>query len=78
MMEIKMYIGDINLKRGLMTWNSHDFETINDVKSCYGLTYMFHDTGYYHEDVVELLAELENRITITGVWDTDYEYDINE
>ena len=53
-----MYIGDINSKRGLMTWNSHDFETINDVKSCYGLTYMFHDTGYYHEDVVELLAEL--------------------
>ena len=40
-----MYIGDINSKRGLMTWNSHDFETINDVKSCYGLTYMFHNTG---------------------------------
>ena len=77
-MEIKMYIGDINSKRGLMTWNSHDFETINDVKSCYGLTYMFHDTGYYHEDVVELLAELESRIEITGVWDTDYEYDNNE
>ena len=73
-----MYIGDINSKRGLMTWNSHDSETINDVKSCYGLTYMFHDTGYYHEDVVELLAELENRITITGVCDTDYECDINE
>ena len=73
-----MYIGDINSKRGLMTWNSNDFETINDVKSCYGLTYMFHDTGYYHEDVVELLAELESRIAITGVWDTDYEYDNNE
>ena len=60
-----MYIGDINSKRGLMTWNSHDFETINN-------------TAYYHEDVVELLAELENRITITGVCDTDYECDINE
>ena len=77
-MEIKMYIGDINSKRGFMTWNSHDFETINDVKSCYGLTYMFHDTADYHDNVDELLVKLENGITITGVWGDNYEYDINE
>ena len=77
-MEMKMYIGATNSKKGSMPWISHGFETIADAERYYGLTYRFHGTGYYHEDVVELLEVLENGITTTGVWDTDYEYDINE
>lgn len=34
--------------------------------SYYGLTYMFHDTADYHDNVDELLVKLENGITITG------------
>lgn len=69
---------DLETAKGSMPWNSHDFETIDDVESYYGLTYMFHDTADYHDNVDELLVKLENGITITGVWGEDYEYDINE
>ena len=69
---------DLETAKGSMPWNSHDFETIDDVEEHYGLQYMFHDTADYHDNVDELLVKLENGITITGVWGDNYEYDINE
>lgn len=69
---------DKKTANGSCPWNSHDFETTDDVEDYYGLQYMFHDTADYSDNLEELLESLSNGITITGVYGDRYEYTINK